>query len=290
MAHPNNNPFAQIVAGPGQKDPPPIIVKQGPGTRPNFVQGGFKPGGNLDPQAQFDLLVRNISPSDRTRPQVSVASSGIVRRPSSSSFGGSSFGGSSFRGSPFGGSGFGNRLVGGNIVSTSTKRGPQMADNSKTIEQLISEFTKQSDAARASGEQRFQDLLNSFAGINEQVQGTLANATAQAEKFGQTARQDLAAQTAQARAQASQNAVSRGLGNSTVAANLQRGISQDQLRALTGINEQVAQQKAGLLGQQATGQFNLGKLGIDTQLSRIDQGPDTSVFLNLIQALANASK
>lgn len=139
--------------------------------------------------------------------------------------------------------------------------------------------------ARQSAEERYKDILNRFAGTKEQVLGSFGAALGEADTFGQTARQAVQEATARQRAQAEQDLVSRGLANTTVQQSVQRGITADAMRARTGIEEDVARQRSGLLTQRAETEQQLGRLGIDTALSRRDEQPDSATYLNLLRAL-----
>jgi hypothetical protein len=86
------------------------------------------------------------------------------------------------------------------------------------------------------------NLATGYSGLEDRVLGTIGN-------VGQSRARDIdAAATAQS-GRSAQRLISSGLGNSTVQASLQRGISSDRERSQNALAEQIAQMRAGYQSQ-----------------------------------------
>lgn len=81
----------------------------------------------------------------------------------------------------------------------------------------------------------------------------------EAERLGQSSRQSVLDRETQLGARASQGLASRGLGSTTMGANLQRGIASDTNRQLQGINEGLS----GVFGDLALGRAGAEAAGTD---------------------------
>lgn len=182
----------------------------------------------------------------------------------------------------------------------------------------IWDFQQAQAQAKAANEQRYQQILNI-------MQNQLAQATAQQaalrnsvvsgykkrmadvlgtiSNLGASQRNDIQQQYARASSQGLQNLVSRGLGNSTVLAALQRGYQADQSKAGTQLNDALSREQAGyqsqLSGDLLQAQQGLGTQGInlrnalqnqinDFMASRTDAYPDPNVYLALAQMAGRA--
>jgi hypothetical protein len=166
---------------------------------------------------------------------------------------------------------------------------PSGGGSTAAVGNLVNSFQQQETASRESAEKRFQDLLKQFQKTEKRVLGKQKGARQALSTAGQTARTDTERGRQRGQAQATQNLISRGLGNTTIAQSAARGVDEDAQRSLERIAEGVGQQRSGLLTQQAGQLQSLGGLGIDTSLSRQDVGPDMNTFLQLIRQLSSLS-
>lgn len=120
------------------------------------------------------------------------------------------------------------------------------------ITDIIKRFEAAQQSANKANEDRYQQILSSLSGM------------------GGSARRRVDQQATQAGGAADQDLISRGLGNTTVRSSVQRGIASDKELANQTIDEQVAGMKAGVMER------------------RNDEGPDLSMYANLIQAASAA--
>lgn len=140
---------------------------------------------------------------------------------------------------------------------------------------------------RSATDQNYQDILGGYSQLYGDVLGRIAGTN-------DTNIRDINTQYNAQQGAQNQNAVSRGLGNSTVQQNMQRGVELDRARAITGSQNQFAQLGAGYaanigsqrLGAQQQG-VNLGaslgqaQLGM---LERVNAGyPDAGMYSSLAQ-------
>lgn len=147
-----------------------------------------------------------------------------------------------------------------------------------TLDALIQQLTSANDAANSDSQKQYKTLLDSIAATQRSILGNkgaggyLANA-------GQQAIVDTKQATADSLGKANQDLINSGLGNSTIKTSALAGIANKGQQSLNNINEAVAGQKAGL-------GLDLGKLNADAILSKQNQGPDMSMYLQLIRQLA----
>lgn len=120
------------------------------------------------------------------------------------------------------------------------------------ITDIIKRFEAAQLAANKANEDRYQQILSSLSGQ------------------GAAARRRVDQQATQAGGAADQDLISRGLGNTTIRQSVQRGVASDKELANQSIDEQVAGMRAGVMER------------------RNDEGPDLSMYANLIQAASAA--
>lgn len=113
---------------------------------------------------------------------------------------------------------------------------------------LIRQMQAAQKKANLMNEQRYQQILGQF------------------ENLGQAGRARIEQQTIQRQAQATQALTSRGLGGTTIAPAIERGIASDAERRRQELEESVAVQKAGVMER------------------RTDVGPDLGMFASLLQS------
>jgi len=131
--------------------------------------------------------------------------------------------------------------------------------------------------------QRNEDALARYAQANTLAQqltqqvgamGTYGAAEAQMNMVGNAAHQRISEGATQQFAQADQDLMNRGLGNTTIRSSVQRGIGMDEQRAMNELDEGLAAQRSGLLERRAGQEFQSGVNEIDTLLSRVDEPID----------------
>lgn len=93
----------------------------------------------------------------------------------------------------------------------------------------------------------YQQALSRQEQIHNENRGYIVGASNRAQSMldgiGAAAQQEIADQYAQARGQATQDLISRGLGNSTVASSVDRGLTYDQAKANVNLQNQLAAQR-----------------------------------------------
>ncbi len=147
------------------------------------------------------------------------------------------------------------------------------------------------EALRSGVDQQYQGILDGYSALYGDVLGRIAGTN-------ETNLTDINTQyNAQAGA-AAQNAVSRGLGNSTVQANMQRAIGLDRARAITdsqnrfaqlGANyaSQLGQARLGAMQNSASMNAGLGQAQL-AALERVNAPyPDAGMYASLAQMYGN---
>lgn len=143
------------------------------------------------------------------------------------------------------------------------------------------------EALRGQLDKQYGDISKGYKDLYGDVLGRIAGTN-------QTNLNDIAANYSALSGSAAQQAVSRGIGNTTIQQNMQRGIAQDASRARTASENQFAQLGAGYASQlgQAGLQAQQQGAGLGAQLGldqlRFQQSvqapyPDAKMFTNLAQ-------
>lgn len=143
------------------------------------------------------------------------------------------------------------------------------------LSQLIAQLDKGTTDANTASLAQYQNLLDSVKNTSNSIigkGGLLANA-------GQQAVNETKQTTKNSVGEANQTLLSRGLYNSTIAPTVVAGIENKGQQSINNIKEQVAGQKAGMT-------LDLGRLNADSILSKQNQAPNMSEYLQLIQRLA----
>jgi len=122
------------------------------------------------------------------------------------------------------------------------------------LQDIIKQLQQAQTAANTANEQRYQDILGLYGNLGQAGMTRIG----QAEQQGQ--------------AQSTQDLTSRGLGNTTITGAMSRGISGEAELQRQQLQEGVAMQKAGVMER------------------RTDQGPDMSMYANLIGQAAQKQK
>lgn len=154
------------------------------------------------------------------------------------------------------------------------------------IQSLLQQLQEQYTRANTDSLAQYQNLMRGVnqAGLN--IAGTYNDAFKNLEGAGTTAKTDIARNATRQKGAASQDLISRGLGNTTVTATNNRGIEDDAARQTAAVDESVRGQRIGLGINRANSQMGVANLWANSVLSRQNQGPDPSMYANLIQSLA----
>jgi hypothetical protein len=143
--------------------------------------------------------------------------------------------------------------------------------NSALLSQLLASLQQSQTQANAVNQAQYKQLLASVANTQKGVQGLFGD-------LDKSGRQQINLQEAQQKGQTEQDLVSRGLGNTTIRSNMLNGVANNAQMQRQNLASLVAGQKLGATMQ-------LGQMQGDAILSRMNQGPDLSTYLGLIQSL-----
>lgn len=158
----------------------------------------------------------------------------------------------------------------------------------------FSDIIKQIEAAQTeanrANQERYQQILSTLGGLEQQVSGRYTAAAGELSKLGQAGRTRIGTQATKAVAATEQDLITRGLGTSTIRMTAQRGIMSDAERARQELGEGLAAQRAGLLERRAGTEMQLGAMRAGVMERRADIGPDLSMFASLLQAAAASEK
>jgi len=150
------------------------------------------------------------------------------------------------------------------------------------INAIMERLQGQWDAANAAGESQYQNLLGSVSNTRGEVGGIFDRAESMLEGQGTAARTRIESNRVKNLGTTENDLINRGLGNTTVRTSARRGVNVDAERAEQAVDEQVSGQRAGLLTQRAGAAAGIGNLEADAILSRRNQGPDPSIYANLL--------
>lgn len=113
---------------------------------------------------------------------------------------------------------------------------------------MATEYGKSYNAALGQNQQLYNDILGGYQKLNTDVLGTIG-------QIGQAKQQDIADAYAAQAGQMRQSLINRGLGNTTVADTMQRGLGYDQQKAQIALADQIAQYRAGMQAQLGSAQL-----------------------------------
>lgn len=138
---------------------------------------------------------------------------------------------------------------------------------------LISSLQQQSQQANTDSLKQYKALLASVANTKSQVMG-------QFDQMGKGQMQQINQQGQQQMGQATTSAIGRGLGNTNIIDGMQGNVARNTQMEQTNLASNIAGQKANM-GMQ------LGQMQGDAILSKQNQAPNMSMYLQLIQQLAS---
>lgn len=150
-------------------------------------------------------------------------------------------------------------------------------------------LTQAQNQANNANQQRYQQQLGVLTGGYNQSAQDYQNALAATSGMGTAAKQNIALNLQNAQGATAQSAVTRGIGNTSVVDALQQGNQRTANNATQAVNEGVANQQIGIMGQQAQN-ANQGAGAISQAIAaRNDTGPNPALYAQLQQQAAAAS-
>ncbi len=136
---------------------------------------------------------------------------------------------------------------------------------------VIGGYDQQIQNSRAMGDQGYQRLAADYDLMTNDARDTRARNMERIDKFGNSMRSDLNVKSQQQMAAASQNAIKRGLGNTTVANSLQRGAAFDNTRQQLALEDQLLQNRISTdmnLSAAYQGSLNTRATGLNQQFNQ----------------------
>lgn len=161
------------------------------------------------------------------------------------------------------------------LVSTGRSSG----SGAQGLVQQFQDAQRRADEARKAQQEQ---LTQAIADLAAQVGGTFDQAQANLIGLGESARTREERRGTRTLAAGQQDLTNRGLGNTTLGANLRRDVDEDVGLRLANIDEGVRAQFAQLLGQRAGSQLQIGNLLTNAIQSQNIQGPDLGLFAQLL--------
>lgn len=108
---------------------------------------------------------------------------------------------------------------------------------------VIGGYDQQIQNSRKLGDQGYQRLASDYDLLTNDARDTRSRNMERIDQFGNSMRSDLNVKAQQNMAAASQNAIKRGLGNTTIANSLQRGAQFDNTRQQLALEDQLLQNR-----------------------------------------------
>lgn len=167
--------------------------------------------------------------------------------------------------------------------------GSSGADGKLDLKSIITSLQAAQNKANDVNIARYNKGLGELQTGRESMRQYYAQAGEELQNVGQTAIADIQQGSERALAAGQQSLITSGLTNTTVAANLPRGVEADRRRAMLGAEEQQSIMRSGLFQGQAGAE--MGASGNIAQFiaSRSDTGPDLGYYSSLIQAASAAN-
>jgi hypothetical protein len=151
---------------------------------------------------------------------------------------------------------------------------------------VLKQLQQSQDQANQGNVQRYNDLLSSLNNLSSGVAGQgglYSQAMDQYNTLGQTDATRIAQGVQQQQAQAEQDLVSRGLGNTTIGENVAQQINLQGEQSLQAANEAIAKEKAGLLQNQAGAQTQIAGMNQQAIESLNQQAPNMQLYSEMIK-------
>lgn len=178
-----------------------------------------------------------------------------------------------------------------NTPSSGVTQSPTGSNTPFALDGLLQRLQGSYDESNKAGLDQYKNLMASVGGVNQRVLGKgglYDQAGAGLTTMGGVARNRIAQGSTRAKAEASQDLVSRGLSNTTVGASMNRGIDSDAEFANQGVDEQINNARSGLAISRAGTEGDLGRLTADSILSKRNEGPDQQLYAQLIAQLGRS--
>ena len=166
---------------------------------------------------------------------------------------------------------------------------PSSGYDPSILKNLMAGFQKSTQQANAAGNAQYKNLLRGVNTTNRNMfgpQGGYGQAKAALAGYGQSAMSDINLNNQEQMGSTVQDMASRGLGNTTIQGAMLQGVNRNTERSKLQLQDQIAQQKAGIGVQEADARLRMGQLSADAQLSKQNQGPDQDLYMKLIQQLS----
>lgn len=152
------------------------------------------------------------------------------------------------------------------------------------VQDLIAEFVSERERANQANESRYAQLVELLQQLQGRATGLHQQQLGMFDRFGQKATREAREMGQQRRGTTEQDLISRGLGNTTIRTSALRDVGEQTQDRLQDIAEQVAAQKAGVLGQQVGTDLRATGMLAGAIEGRTDQAPNLSQFAQLIRA------
>lgn len=152
------------------------------------------------------------------------------------------------------------------LAAASQQANQQMMDRAAARQAaVLAGYQQQIGNSRAMSDQAYRQLQGGYQQVVSDADATRSRNMGRIDQYGQSLRQDLAAQNQAAMAAAQYAAIKRGLGNTTISDSLQRGQRFDNQRNMLALEDQLL----------------MNRINTDTQLS----GTYQTALANRAQAL-----
>lgn len=161
------------------------------------------------------------------------------------------------------------------------------ASSTTNITGLLASLQQQQSAANQAGQQRYDQLMAGLAGTQQRTQGAYDQSMAALDQTHNVALSQIGNQQVQARGQAEQGIIGRGLSNTTVRQSALREVDATAEQQRQQAESQLTQRRADLTTQKASAETKMAELMGNAMLSKQNVSPNTSQYLSLISRLAS---
>lgn len=151
---------------------------------------------------------------------------------------------------------------------------------------LLQQLQRSQNQANKANEARYQAGLAELSGSRDLMRSLYEQAGTTLSGLGESAKTDIEMGAQRALGAGRQSLISSGLGNTTIAAGLPRGVEEDRRRSMERVEEGQAQQRVGLMTQQAGAEMGGAGQIADFISARQDRGPDMGLYANLLASMA----
>lgn len=158
-----------------------------------------------------------------------------------------------------------------------------------SIADIIKQLQAAQNQANDANIQRYNEGLAELNSGRASMRQYYEKAQGLVQDIGASALQDVERGSERAFAQGRQSLISSGLSNTTLTANLARGTEEDRQRAALRVEEQVAQQQAGIAQNRAGAELGASGGIASFIANRNDVGPDIGQYAGLIRDAAAAN-